>query len=234
MKALNSLAILAVTAFLFSCANAPEGQKAEATEAETPKNEIAGGDEFKIDKESSTIEWLGTKPTGQHVGTIDIQSGNLILSNGELTGGSFTIDMNSIVNHDLEEEEWNTKLVNHLKSDDFFSVDKFPTATFEITGVEKFKGIEEPKQEPQGEEAPTHLITGNLTIKGITKSITFGALVETGNGIVRARTPQFKIDRTEWDVRYQSKKFFDDLKDKFIHDEIALTINVEATQSNNS
>ncbi|MBN1338308.1 MAG: YceI family protein [Bacteroidales bacterium] len=230
MKILNILFVITIASFAFSCSNSPEGQKTDASEAKAVDMEATAGVEFTVNTASSQIEWLGTKPTGQHTGTIMLQSGSLTVIDGELKGGQFIVDMNSIINHDLEEEEWNTKLVNHLKSDDFFSVEKFPTARFEITSVEKFEGIEEPKKEPEGEEAPTHLITGNLTMKGITKSITFGAVVKSESGAISAYTPQFKIDRSEWDVRYQSKKFFDDLKDKFIHDDIALTIKLIANQ----
>ncbi|MCD4736158.1 MAG: YceI family protein, partial [Bacteroidales bacterium] len=145
MKKLNVISFFAASVLFFSCANSPEGDKTEATDAKEVKESAMKGTELNVNIDNSLIEWIGAKPTGQHNGTVLLKSGKLLMNNGRITGGSFTMDMTSIKVLDLEEEEWNTKLVNHLKSEDFFSVEKFPDATFTITSVEKFEGIEEPK-----------------------------------------------------------------------------------------
>lgn len=225
MKTLNILFVLLAGAIIYSCAPAPEGEKSEATDAKEKKSTPTGAMVYPVDNSKSTFEWVGTKPTGTHFGTVDIKRGTLEIKDREIVGGEFVLDMTSITVLDLEGDS-KTKLTNHLKSDDFFSVDKYPEAVFQITGTEKFEGG---LQDPDGEQ-PTHLVTGNLNVKGISKSITFGAVVNVTEDNVIASTPQFRIDRTEWDVKFKSRKFFDDLKDNFIHDEIGIRTSIMAAK----
>jgi polyisoprenoid-binding protein YceI len=210
-----------ILVFLGACAG-PSGEKAESTEAKEAAVVEGEKMEFMVDTIKSMVEWTGAKPTGEHNGTVSLKKGKLQVQNGNLVAGKFTMDMTSIVNYDLEDPEWNKKLVDHLNSTDFFNTAEYPESVFEITGVKVYDG-----ETLDDEVAPTHWITGNLTIKGITKSITFPADVQLSDTKITAKTSQFTIDRTEWDIKYQSKKFFDDLKDKFINDEIALRITVE-------
>ena len=173
---------------------------------------------IKLNEEESKVKWVGKKPTGEHNGYVKLSEGELKVNKNEVTGGSFTIDMNSITNVDLKDEGSNNKLVTHLKSGDFFDVEKFPTAKFVITKIEKQKNT---AQEPL---KTTHRVEGDLTIKGITKKVSFDASINLLNGKFTASTPEFTINRTEWNVNYQSKSVMAGLKDQFIYDDITLSI----------
>lgn len=167
---------------------------------------------YSLDLEESVIVWKARKVTGAHDGTVKLQSGNLEFTNGMLSGGSFVIDMNTIDCRDLQ-GEWKDKLVGHLKSPDFFGVEKFPTSKFTITNV-----ISRGKP---GE----YKIVGNLTIKETTKEIKFNALIDDG-GETRTGTASITIDRSEYDIRYGSGTFFDNLGDKTIYDEFDLEVSL--------
>ncbi len=162
---------------------------------------------YSVDKASSKVTWYAEKVTGSHAGTIEIKEGGLEYENGKLSGGTFVIDMTTI-----KTDENLPRLENHLKSDDFFGVEKFPTATFKITEVVD--------QGPRGFN-----ITGDITIKGITKEIKFVAKVDEADSKVNANT-EIVLDRSEFDVRYGSGSFFDDLGDKMIYDNFTLGVNL--------
>jgi polyisoprenoid-binding protein YceI len=169
---------------------------------------------YKVDASKSTLAWTAKKVTGQHNGAVQISSGTLTSQGDALKGGTFVVDMNSITCKDLE-GEWNGKLVGHLKSDDFFSVEKNPTSKFEITKITTVNN--------------TTTIDGNLTIKGITKPISFPASIsQKGNVLVAVAT--IKIDRAKYDIRYGSKTFFENIGDKAIDDEFELQVNLVATK----
>ena len=160
---------------------------------------------------SSTVTWKGYKVTGSHEGTIDLQSGNLDYNaEGNLTGGTITIDMASLACTDLSGKSAQ-KLVGHLQSDDFFGVATYPTATLTITDVA-------PKGTPGD-----YKVTADLTIKETTESIKFYAQVKDQEG-TRVATADLKIDRTDYDVRYGSGSFFDNLGDKTIYDEFDISV----------
>lgn len=206
------------------------GTKSEASDAQ--KVTDTGFDQIYIaDTDASSVAWEGYKPTGKHNGEIEISSGELEVKDGKLTGGEFIIDMQSIVVLDLEDPDRNAKLLGHLKSADFFEAETYPTAKFVITEVRAIDGSNIDKTKEKGDIVPTHAITGNLTMKNITKSITFNAKVNMSDAKVTASTNQFYIDRAQWRVQYGSKSFFDDLKDNFINDEMGLTISLVATKS---
>lgn len=170
---------------------------------------------FIANSDSSTIYWKGSKPTGEHNGTIAIEKGNFTITNGEITSGEFIIDMNSIVNLDLEAGgKYNTKLVNHLKSADFFDTAVYPNAIFKITGTEK-----------KGNQT---LIKGDLTLKDKTNPVSFLADLNLNGNNLNVKSETFKIDRSKWNVRYGSKSFFDDLADKFIEDMMEISFEVNA------
>lgn len=162
--------------------------------------------EVKIEK--SKVIWKGYKVTGSHEGTIAIQSGTLKFEADALVGGEFVIDMTSINNSDLQGES-KDKLEGHLKSDDFFGVEKFPTATL------VFKNVEVAGKN-------SYKVTGDLTIKGKTNPVTFDFSVY-GN----KANATIKIDRSKYDVKYGSSSFFDNLKDKVIYDEFDLISDLE-------
>jgi polyisoprenoid-binding protein YceI len=175
-----------------------------------------GKSTMSVNKEESKIEWLGKKVTGEHYGKIEMAYGDLEFDGEMLTGGSFEIDMTTITNEDLENAEYNQKLVGHLKSDDFFAVEKFPKAKFEIKKAEHDK-------------AGKYKITGDLTVKGITKSIEFPAQVTMLDNKATA-TASITIDRSEFDVRYGSGTFFDNLGDKMIYDDFTLDVTLVANK----
>ncbi len=169
---------------------------------------------YNVDTAASSIVWTGYKVTGKHTGTVKIKNGNLAWADGKLTGGSFEIDMTSITDTDLE-GEWAAKLVGHLKSEDFFGVDKFPSSKFVIT-----------KAIPQDTKG-NYKIIGNLTIKETTKEEKFFANVSESGDKVTA-TGKMTIDRSNYNVRYGSGSFFDGLGDKTIYDEFDLQISLVA------
>ncbi len=169
---------------------------------------------YNVDVNSSTIVWKGYKVTGEHTGTVKVKNGNLAFTDGKLTGGSFDVDMNSITCTDLD-SEYGGKLVGHLKSDDFFGTAKFPTSKFVITRVIP--------QDTKG----NYKIIGNLTIKETTKEVKFFANLTESNGLVNA-TGKITVDRSEYNVRFGSGSFFDNLGDKTIYDEFDLNISLVA------
>lgn len=192
------------------------GCKKKADEAATTTEEkvmVAKMDAVKyaVNTTESNITWEGFKPTGSHNGTINIENGVFKLEAGKIAGGTFLINMSSI-----KESEDNAKLEGHLKGPDFFDVEKFPTAGFEVTGIE----IKDGKT----------MLTGNLTLKDVKNIISFPISVSLQGDTLTIMSEVFTIDRSKWNVKYGSKSFFDDLKDKFINDDIELKINIIATK----
>ena len=200
-----------------ACTSAPEGETVETGEAQAVET-LQGDNTFTVDQ--GVLYWTGYDVAKQHTGEIKISEGQLSTSGTELVSGSFTIDINSLSVTDLNEDNGKSKLEGHLKSGDFFQGDKYPTGTFEITSVA-------PKS---GTEGVTHSITGNLTLKGITKSITFDAEIMADAQTLRARTPDFKINRTEWNVMYGSD-LIGTAKDKLISNDVTLSLGFTAQRN---
>ena len=165
-------------------------------------------DKKEIKVENSKVIWKGYKVTGSHEGTIALQSGILTFEGDKLVGGEFVIDMTTITNTDLDGDN-KGKLEGHLKSDDFFGVTTFPTATL------VFKDVKSTGKN-------SYAVTGDLTIKGIKNPVSFDISVYGSKA-----TASVKIDRTKFDVRYGSTSFFDNLKDKAIYDEFDLVTDLE-------
>lgn len=192
MKFLNTLVIVATVVTLSSFALKETG--------------------YKIDSGKSKITWIGKKVTGQHVGTINLLDGIITTKGKKITGGSFAIDMTSI-----KDSEANARLESHLKSDDFFSVEKNPKATFVATKVES-KGTDQ------------YAFTGNLTIKGITNEIQFPVTIQVTNGQVNAKA-KIIVDRTKFDIKFRSGNFFENLGDKAIEDNFELNIELVGSEA---
>ncbi len=166
---------------------------------------------YVADSKATAINWRGSKIIGtEHVGTIGLQSGWLSIDGGAITGGEFVIDMKSISDIDLKDEKMRSKLEGHLKSDDFFGVEKYPVSKLVITESGKFSG---------GDAA----VKGNLTLKGATHPVEFFA-TESKAGDVITYTATITFDRSLYDVRFGSGKFFSNLGDNAIHDEIKLEV----------
>lgn len=169
---------------------------------------------YNVDTKESSIKWKASKIGGSHNGTINLSSGNLIFDGKNLKSGNFVIDMTSIAILDLSGTS-NQNLLKHLKSDDFFSVETNPTSAFKVTKITSSGG-------------GNAVITGNLTIKGITNAITFPATLKQSNNMVSAIASNVKVDRTKYDIKYRSKSFFGDIGDKAIDDEFELSITLVA------
>ncbi|MBB4079336.1 polyisoprenoid-binding protein YceI [Lewinella aquimaris] len=169
-----------------------------------------------VDTAASEIAWKAYKVTGNHTGTISIKEGQLEFTDTLLTGGSFTIDMPTIAVTDLSGDS-KGRLEGHLKSDDFFGVENHPEATFVITNVVS-RGL-----------PGDYRITGDLTIKEHTKSIRFNTKVTETDGFYTAEA-DLTLDRTDFDVRYGSGSFIENLGDKTIYDEFELAVTLVTKQ----
>jgi len=174
-------------------------------------------EKFTVDTSASTLVWKGKKVTGTHTGTIKLSDGELLLDENNIRQGNFEIDLSSITATDVTDPVSNKKLVDHLKSDDFFSVAKFPKVTFVITSVQK-------------KTAESFAVKGKLTIKGITNEIEFPASIKRiGKKLTAVAT--ITVDRTKYDIKFRSPNFFENLGDKAIDNNFELTLNLIANQS---
>ncbi len=170
---------------------------------------------YSVDVKASKGKWTGYKVTGQHTGGVNLQKGTLTFEGDVLVGGNFDIDMNSITCTDME-GEYGNKLVGHLKSEDFFGVDKYPVARLNI--------VRAIAQSSSGD----YKIIGDLTIKSTTKQVKFFAKVVKGVDGIIVSSAKLVIDRSDFDVRYGSGSFFDGLGDKTIYDEFDIEVNLVA------
>ena len=210
--------VLLAISMMVSCKNNDKAEKATTKPAVETKATTTG-DNYNIDIATSIVKWTGTKPTGSsHQGTISLSGGSLKVSNGTITGGEFAIDMNSL-SAEMESKEDKGKLEGHLKSGDFFEVGKFPVGKFVITSVKAVAGRND----------ATHEITGNLSLKDKTHSITFPAHIGIVGNKVMAQTPSFTINRTNWGVSFNSG-ILGTAKDMLINDDVALVITLNATK----
>lgn len=217
---MNSMFIFSMMFLAVSCKNksASQADTTSAAEAAT-----ASGKSYNVDPAGSIMMWEGTKLAGAHSGTINVSAGNITAEGGKITSGEFVIDMNSINVTDLEGDD-KAYLESHLKgstdknADDFFNVATYPTSKFVITKV----------TELGNDPTANSLVYGNLTMKDITKQIAFKANIDVAEAGINVSAPKFTIDRTDWGIKYGSDKFFDNLKDKAINDNIELQIKLMA------
>lgn len=215
-RILNIFTIVAIGFALVACKD--KANEAKTGAAEAAAESATTSVKYLANKDASTIEWKGFKPTGIHNGTIRIDNGVLTVNNGKIESGTFLINMNSIVVNDIPaDDEDNGKLTGHLKSPDFFDAAKYPTAAFEVTGFEVKDG--------------KNLLSGNLALKAKKNNITIPVTVNETGDMLELTSEAFTIDRTKWDVRYGSKTIFDNLGDKFINDEMELKISIKAKKS---
>ncbi|PIE50246.1 MAG: polyisoprenoid-binding protein [Flavobacteriales bacterium] len=204
---------LAVVATLSACTE-DKKPTSESHQVETTKE----GATFNINKEESKINWKGSeifkgKEEGGHFGIITFQSADITVKDGKLESGKFVADMNTLASLDLKDEEKAQKLNSHLKNEDFFEVEKFPTATYEITKVSAAE-----------ENADYNtILDGNMTIKGITKPIQFKANVSVNENDLEIATAPQNINRQEFGVQYKS-----DVKDVIIKDELNVQVIIKA------
>lgn len=211
--------LFAAGSVFFACGEAKKTAEETKDVAEASTEAVT----YAVNTETSSVKWVGAKITETvHTGSVKISEGSLSVKDGAIEAGNFVIDMNTISNADLTEETGASKLVGHLKSADFFMVDTFPTAKFEISSVEKTEGAE-----------GTHKVSGNLTIKGVTNGITFPATITTTEAGVEANA-KIVINRNEWGIVWggtqteQGVKDF--LKNNLIKDEIEFEVSLKATK----
>ena len=164
------------------------------------------------------VTWEARKLVGGHQGTIQASSGVLDIKGNEVVGGNFIIDINSIACTDIEDETTAAKLIGHLKAEDFFDVAKHPNGAFQITSVTAKDG--------------KSIVAGNLTLKGIKKNIEFPATISVNGATATIKSDSFDLDRTEWNINYNSGKLTDAaaLGDKLIKDEVGIAITIVATK----
>jgi len=211
VRPLTIYLILIISPFFFGCGGPLKEENKNNASGSSISLHVGNEKYFMIDTKESEVVWAGSSVKGKHDGYAYISKGELMIENGQLMGGAVEIDMNKTEGpgHDRD-----NNLINNLKGPDFFDVKKFPFSTMAISSVESING--ENKK-----------VTGNLTIKGITHPVTFPARIEVKGDTVKA-SGKLVIDRTQWDVRYRSGKFFDNLKDQAIEDSIAFNIKIVA------
>jgi polyisoprenoid-binding protein YceI len=169
---------------------------------------------YRLDPTASKVEWLAKKLAGQHNGTLVFKEGQLDFDGDSLKGGFFVVDMQSIKVLDVTDPESNKDLTEHLKSDDFFSATKNNTSQFTIRKVEK-------------QADGTYHLTGPMEIKGIRNDISVPMKVEKTGADVSAKG-KVTLDRTKWDIKYRSGKFFPEIGDKMIYDNFDIDFDVKA------
>lgn len=204
---MKKILILSIALGLFYCEKVPNAPKAETTNP-VDAAKVAGSS-IALDIQKSTMKWIGTKLKGKHTGTVHIVEGNIIVNDNKIVGGKFSLDMTTINDEDMKDNpKMKAKLEGQLKSEDFFNVDKFPKANFEITSI---------KEEANG----LSTITGNLTIKDVSKSVTFPAKINYGTDKKPvSATANFNINRQLWGISYPGQP------DNLIKDEINIDLNL--------
>lgn len=170
---------------------------------------------YEFTKADNEIIWLAKKVTGMHTGNIYIKNGYLLEEKGQLSTGEFEIDMNSMTCSDLLDAGTNQMLLNHLKSDDFFSVEKYPIAKLKIDKIKKLKDN-------------NYLAVGKITIKGVEQNISFNFIANKSDNKLTA-VSKIVIDRTKFGVKYGSGSFFDNLGDNMINDDFELAIKLSSS-----
>ena len=182
---------------------------------------VAGAQTSQVDPAHSTLQWKGSKVIGDsHTGNIAIKSGEITYGKEGPTSAVIVVDMKTITDTDLKDPEYNKKLVTHLKSDDFFSVEKHPEAKLTIKKFTKVAGDD-------------YKLDGDLSIKGITKPVSLNAKVHKEKQDITKITADLEFDRTEFEVRYGSGKFFQGLGDKVIADKVEVKVELKGKPASN-
>lgn len=209
----------AVTAFFLSIIIVSCSKEKPVTSDSNEVSTTKEGARFVVDTLNSNIEWKGYKvfktESSSHFGTIKFESGVVTVKDGKLESGNFVADMSSLTSEDLKDKKDDLEKLNgHLKSADFFEVDKFPTSSYEITKVS-----------PTAEGDYNTVLDGNLTIKGITKPVQFKANVAVKGNEVSIATEPKDIMREEFGVKFQSP-----VENGVIKNEITLQMKVKALE----
>jgi polyisoprenoid-binding protein YceI len=192
--------------------------RGEAMEKGSETGGKAATARYEIDPAASVVEWMGRNLFNRHIGTVRLGSGSIDIKDGALAGGHLTLDMTSLHCTDLTDSALNAQLVAHLKSDDFFSAEKYPNADFDILATTNLVGAK------PGE--PNWQIRGNLTLRGVTKPLDFSAVVARKREGAFTAQARLDIDRTLWGSVYGSAKFFGRLGQHLVNDVFHLYLKV--------
>lgn len=169
---------------------------------------------FKVVGADSRVDWIGRKVTGDHNGTIGIQDGIIILNDGKIKEGYLSINISTIKVLDIADPVTNAQFAEHLASDDFFSIQKFPSASFSIINVKEFVDS-------------TYYLQGILTIKDISNIVGFEVKIEYDKNTI-ILWGKLSIDRTKYDIKFRSGNFFKNLGDALIYNDFELDFNITA------
>ncbi len=172
---------------------------------------------YEVDKQVSLVRWTGSNFVGKHTGFISIGNGIFVTNNNEVVDGHIDLDLNTIVCNNYKNDDWNKQLVDHLKSEDFFSVEQFPNAEFELTSIEK------------AEKEFAYTVSGQLTIKGTTNDISFPARINVSEDKMLI-LGKATIDRTRWGITFGSGKFYENLAGELINDEMEVRFELIARE----
>lgn len=216
-RVINSMLVLSLVASAISCKS---DKKTETSDVKETKK-VAMATSYNVDVQESKINWVGSKPAGEHNGEVSLSEGTLKVSDKKVEGGNIVIDMTSIDVQDLEGDD-KKKLEDHLmgysngKEDHFFNASKYPEAKFEITGLEEKDG--------------KTMLSGNLTLKETSKNISFPVKVsmnESDNSVMLT-SDEIVLDRTEWGIKFMSKSFVENLGDNFVSDQMKISFDLKA------
>jgi len=213
------ISIFALGALLSSCTdNGKKAETSEAKEVEVVQTETTT--EFKTIKDGSHLKWKASHLGGvkERFGKISLEEANILVNENMVNYANFVINLSSLTVESLEDKEMSDKLTGHLKSEDFFNIEKFPTAQFELTGVESAQGDFNSR------------VTGNLTIVGISKSITFSANISISEAEVSVKSEDFAVHRKDWGLTYNAEGSEGVPTDYLIADDIGFTIDVTLTK----
>lgn len=202
-----------------------EDKSIEVVTIETPKDYK----ELNINLRKSYVNFVGSRPLGNHYGQFKLSEGGIQVKKNRVIGGAFTIDISSLHITDAPEildEESKAKLAGHLLSADFFDMEKYPSAHFTITEVEPYSGEVPKENKVIGVTNPSHIITGDLEMMGITQSVTFTALMNESNHSVKAEAI-FDINRSDWGMAYGTDE---SLGDKFISPMVRIVLSIETAE----
>ena len=204
--------IAALSIFLLNCAKERKKPAADSNQSNKATTPIIREGSYTVNVDSSTVKWTGKEiTTDSHYGTLGLKQGAVVVSSAGIVRGNVVVDMNSIQCLDMS-GRGKTKLEGHLRSDDFFGVQSYPEAVLSFTSL-------------SAETSGKIHFTGDLMIKNITHPITFSGLIhQSGNSY--SATIHFSFDRTLYDVKYRSGKYFKDLGDKLILDDIDIVAEI--------
>jgi polyisoprenoid-binding protein YceI len=209
--------LLIALIFIFSCKNEKKPKEEISITSAAPVEKTQGiASAYLVKNTESKIFWTGAKAIGKHTGSLQISEGRLNVVDGSITTGDFDIHLKSLLVSDLKGKE-KTELEEHLLASDFFEIEKFSIARFVISKVEKI----------ENQANATHRISGDLTMKEVTKPVTFLAQISIENDKIKAVSQDFNINRTQWNMTYSSTILGIAL-DKAIKDEVGIKVELLA------